>query len=147
MQGFAAMVQEQLGLSEAELASLQGVMQSFREDRQLLGRAKADLRLNLRGAESGGGTQEGARALLEEMVRLQEWELDLYRQEQAELLTVLNPVQLVQFYRIRGELGMRIQRLRGGGGPGGPGGPGGTTGGAGGMDGFVGWEDFLPGVR
>ena len=60
------------------------------------------------------------------MIRVQEAEFDLYRREQAELLTVLTPNQLVRFYKIRDDWGQRIQDLRR---PRGPGGPGGRVGG------------------
>lgn len=129
MQGFGRMVQERLDLTQDEMEALQGVMQSFREDRQALGRSQAALRLHLRGAAlQEGGEDQDALELLEEMVRLQEAELELYRREQAELLTVLTPVQLVRFYQLRDEFGRRVQQLRGGGPPGGPGGVGGTLG-------------------
>jgi hypothetical protein len=141
MERLGAVVQEELGLDDGQLASLQEVMQSFRVDRQALSRAQGGLRRSLRDPSLDESSQDQAREFLAEMVRLQEEELDLYRREQGELLTVLNPLQLVQFYRIRDDLGMRIQRLRGGGGPGG------TPGRSGGMGESVDWGGFLPRVR
>jgi hypothetical protein len=122
------MLQERLELTQDQMDALQGVMQSFREDRQALGRSQAALRLHLRGAALEGGEDEEAMELLEEMVGLQEAELELYRREQAELLTVLTPLQLVRFYQLRDEFGRRVQQLRGGGPPGGHGGGEGTMG-------------------
>jgi hypothetical protein len=60
-----------------------------------------------------------ASALLQEMVDLQQQELDLYKREQAELLTVMTPTELVRFYRLRDNLGQRLQQLRQGRGRGG----------------------------
>ena len=146
--GFGGMVRSQLDLEEEELASLQAVMQSFREDRQALNQDQASLRYRLRDPALQELAEEDARAVLAEMVRVQEVELELYRREQVELLTVLNPRQLVQFYRIREDWGQRIQQLRRGGGPGGgpggPGGPGGTVGRPGGTGGSMDWGEILP---
>jgi hypothetical protein len=146
-QGFGRMVQERLNLDPEQLEDLQSVMQSFREDRRSLNQEQNSLGRSLRMAafeEMEGGE---ARTILNEMVRLQEVELELYRREQNELLTVLNPVQLVQFYRIREDMGARIQDLRRGraGGRGGP--PGGTREPGGGMGGSVDRGGYLPGVR
>lgn len=138
-QGFGRAIQNQLGLDAETLRSIQGVMQSFQEDRRSLNQAQASLRYRLRDPGLPNLSEEDARSLLQEMVVLQERELDLYRREQAELLKFLSPLQLLRFYRAREELGQRVQQLRqgrGGGGPGGglmPGmgaGPGGGIGGA-----------------
>lgn len=122
MQGFARLVQEQLGLSQDELASLQETMQSFREDRRALAMDQQALRYELRNPTLEEISEDEARRLLAEMVRIQQQELTLYEREQTELLTVLSPRQLVRFYHIRDEWGRRIQQLRQGRGPGGPGG-------------------------
>ena len=146
-QGFGRMVQSQMGLTQDELMNLQEVMQSFREDRQALNQDQASLRYGLRDPALPEMAHEDAMAILDEMVRLQEVELELYRREMVELLKVLSPVQVVQFYRIRDEWGQRIQRLRQGGRPGGPGGPGGTVGRPGGTGGSMDWEDAFPLIR
>jgi Spy/CpxP family protein refolding chaperone len=137
-QGFQRTVQTQLNLGDEELQSLRAIMQSFQEDRSRLNRAQASLRYRLRDPALQDISEEDARALLAEMVQLQEEELDLYRREQAQLLTVLTPLQLVKFYRLRDTLGQRVQELRlgrgrGGGGLGPPGGVG--PGGSGGIPG------------
>jgi len=121
-QGFARIVQDRLGLSQEEMVSLQGVMQSFREDRQAVNRAQGSLRYRLQDPSLPEISDEDALGILAEMIRVQEAELDLYRREQQELLSVLTPGQLVLFYRLREEWGRRIQELRGPGGPRGPGG-------------------------
>lgn len=122
-QGFAGLVQAQLDLSPEQLSSLQGVMQSFREDRQTVNQAQAALRYRLDDPGLPDLTDDAAKELLAEMIRVQEAEVDLYRREQAQLLTVLSPNQLVRFYRLREEWGRRIQEMRqpGGRGPGGGG--------------------------
>jgi uncharacterized membrane protein YgcG len=71
--------------------------------------------------------EDEAKALIQEMVDLQQCELDLYKKEQEELLLVLPPVQLIRFYRLRDDMGQRVQQLRQGRGRGG------SRGGAGGL--------------
>ena len=120
-QGLARIVSEELGLAPEEMASVQAVMQGFREERQAVNRAQASLRYRLRDPALPDLTDDAAKEILAEMIRAQEAELDLYRREQAQLLTVLSPGQLVRFYGIREAWGRRIQEPRqpGGRGPGG----------------------------
>jgi hypothetical protein len=133
--GFARIVQNRLGLTAEEMAEVQSVMQSFRSDRQEINRAQASLRYRLRDPGLEQASDQASRDLLAEMIRVQEAELDLYRREQQELLTVLTPNQVVRFYGLREEWGRRIQELRQPGGSRGPGagrGPGGGAPGTGG---------------
>lgn len=121
-QGLARLVTEELGLTPDQMASVQTIMQAFREDRREINRSKASLRYRLQDPALAELADEAAEEILAEMIRVQEGELDLYRREQTQLLTVLSPNQLVRFYRIRERWGQRIQELRqpGGRGPGGP---------------------------
>lgn len=125
--GFGRMVQARLGLSAEKVAALQAVMTTFQQDRMELNQARATVRFRLREQALQSMPEAEARALLQEMVRLQEREVDLYRREQERLLGVLTPVQLVRFYGLREDLGQQVQEIRQGRGPGrGPGGgPGG----------------------
>ncbi len=135
---FGQMIRNQLGLSEEQMRGLQVVMQSFQEERQSLSQVQASLRYRLRDPGLPEFSDVEARGVLQEMIRLQEEELALYKREQERLLTVLNPKQLLLFYRYREDLGRRIQELRQGRGGGmGPGG------GVGGLD--SGLLPFLPG--
>ena len=133
--GFGQMVRSRLGLDPDELAALQRVMMSFQEDRLKLNQARGVLRFRLREQALQSMPEEEARTLLQEMIRLQEEELGLYRREQQQLLQVLTPLQLVRFYGLRENLGQQVQEVRQGRGPGrgpGGGGPGGISGGPGG---------------
>ncbi len=122
-QGFGRALQNQLGLDQTQLQGVQGVMQSFQEERQALNRAQASLRYRLRDPALTDMAEEEAMSLVREMVELQERELDLYKREQAELLKLMSPLQLLRLYRLRDDLGQRVQELRqgrgGGGGVGG----------------------------
>jgi len=135
-QGFQQSIQAQLGLEPGQMRSIQEVLRSFDEERSELSRAQASVRLRLRDSSLRDIGEPEARNLLQEMVDLQERELDLYRNEQARLLELMNPVQLVRFYQLRDQLGQRVQQLRQGrgqgGGPGGMRAPGGAAGTGGG---------------
>jgi hypothetical protein len=87
-------------------------LQSFQQNRSELNRAQASLRHRLRDPALTDLSTEDAKALLQEMVDLQEQELALYRREQTELLEVMTPLQVIQFYRLREDLGRRMNQLR-----------------------------------
>ena len=133
--GFQRTIQNQLGLDQDRIEKVRGIMQSFQGERQALNQAQASLRYRLRDPALPDMDEADARALLQEMVDLQQRELDLYKREQTELLTVLAPAQLIRFYRLREDLGQRVQQLRQGrgqgGGQGGVGGQSGLPGGRG----------------
>lgn len=118
-QGFGRNIQNQLGLDQTTMQGVQGVMQSFQQERQELNRAQASLRYRLRDPALPDMEEDEARALVQEMVTLQERELDLYKKEQVELLKLLSPLQLLRFYGLREEMGQRMQQLRQGRGQGG----------------------------
>jgi Spy/CpxP family protein refolding chaperone len=117
--GFQRSIQNQLQLDQGVLQSLQGITQSFQEQRSTLARAQASLRYRLRDPALRDMGEAEARALLQEMVDLQQQEVDLYKREQVELLNVLTPAQLVRFYRLRDNMGQQVQQLRQGRGQGG----------------------------
>jgi len=128
--GFQRSVQAQLRLDPEQLQSVQAIMQSFQEERRALNRAQASARYRLRDPALPDMGEDEAMALIQELVDLQQRELELYKAEQGELLKVMSPVQLLGFYRMRDDLGQRVQELRQGRGPGG--GQGGGQGGPGG---------------
>lgn len=116
--GFYRQVQTQLQLESDQVQKLQDVTRSFQEERRTLNRSMASLRYKLRDPGLVDMPEEDARTLLQEMVTLQEQELGLYKREQAELLEVITPVQLIRLYRLRDDLGQRVQQLRQGRGQG-----------------------------
>jgi hypothetical protein len=123
---FQEMVKTQLGLTDEKLQAVEGVMQSFQNERMTLGRNQASLRHRLQDPVLLDISEEDAQEILREMVSLQEREIELYRREQEQLLTHLSASQLVRFYALREQMGRRMQQLRQGrGGPGGPPGVGG----------------------
>ncbi len=117
--GFYRQLQSQLQLEPVQVEKLQGVTRSFQEERRTLNRSQASLRYKLRDPGLVDMPEEDARTLLQEMVDLQEQELALYKREQAELLEFVTPTQLIRLYRLRDDLGQRVQQLRQGRGQGG----------------------------
>jgi len=111
-------VQQQLGLDQGGMDQLQGLLRSFQEERSALARSQASLRYRLRDPGLPDLSEEEAATLIQEMVTLQEQELQLYKREQAELLSILSPLQLLRLYRLRDDLGRRVQQLRQGRGGG-----------------------------
>lgn len=109
---FGESVRVRLRLDPPKFKAVQEAMQTFQAERQEMNRARASLRHRLRDPALAERPEAEARALLSEMVRLQERELDLYKREQARLLEVLSPSQLVLFYRLREDFAQRIQELR-----------------------------------
>jgi len=130
--GFYLQIQTQLKLDATQVEKLQGVMRSFQEERMTLSRAQASLRYKLRDPGLVDMPEAEATGLLQEMVSLQEQELSLYKREQAQFLEFVSPVQLIRIYRLRDNLGQRVQQLRQGRGQGG--GRGNGSGGVGFLD-------------
>ena len=131
---FDALVQQRLGLTDEQSLRLREVLAGFHERRrQFVGdrqRARQEL---LRLGDMGDLTEDRAIRALEEMIRLGEEEMRLFRAEQEALVEVLTARQILQFVVMREQLHERIQNIRrsrsprrsppGGGGPGGGFGP------------------------
>lgn len=127
---FGQMVQQRLGLTDDQATRLGETVQSFQEDRMRLVREEEAVRKRVEALLlEGGEDQAQARELLGRMNELHAREAQLSESEQAKLLEVLTPVQVLQFQALREEMGQRIRRLRGGGPPGSGGGPPGPGGG------------------
>ncbi|MEJ2541134.1 MAG: hypothetical protein P8188_14390, partial [Gemmatimonadota bacterium] len=105
---FEAMVQKELGLDEATARTLSDRARAFQPER----RALAQRRRQLQRRMSGTGallSEEEAREVLDDMTELARQEAELLAREQADLLEVLSPGQLVRLYGLREQLGHRIR--------------------------------------
>lgn len=130
---FGQIVSRQLGLEREQQQELSRVLRSAEQERRDLFAREQALRVRLRSQGSLLPTaepvplmsDEQARAVLEEMRAIREEEARLRASEEARLLEVLTPAQLVRFYALREQLNQRIRRLQQGpmrgGGPGAPG--------------------------
>ena len=122
---FEALLQRELELDEATSEALRERSASFMPRRRELALGRRQLQREM--AEGAELSEERARELLDEMGRLARAEAQLLADEQASLLEILTPAQVVRLYGLRERLGRRIREL-GGRGPGPGGGPGGAPG-------------------
>lgn len=121
---FGEMVKQRLGLTDEQAERLGQTVESFQQDRMRLFREEQAVRKRVEALMLEGGDDAAeARELLDRLQALHEEETRLSAGEQAKLLEILTPMQVLRFQALREEMGQRIRRLRGGG-PGGPGGPG-----------------------
>jgi hypothetical protein len=119
-QAFAQRVRNELGLNAQQATQLGEATLGFQNERQNLIRRENELRRRYR-MEAGGGGRAAAAAMpdaqaieiLNELKALRAAELDLYTREQARLLQVLTPGQVVRYYLLREQLADRINGLRG----------------------------------
>jgi Spy/CpxP family protein refolding chaperone len=114
------MMQERLGLDEDQAAILATVVQDFEgRRRELFGLEQATRRRVEALLLEDSDDEAEAQQLLDQMAELRLREAELFAAEQAALLDVLTPVQVLQLQELREDLGRRIRALRGGrGGPG-----------------------------
>jgi len=109
---FVQRVQRQLQLDDAEVGELREVLAWSEGQRRALSTENQDLERRSQAVRFEGSDDE-ARAILDGRLRIQERQLELYREEQQRLLEVLSPARVVRFYRLRAELNRRILQLRG----------------------------------
>jgi len=126
-QRFNQAMQERLGLNEDQMRELGQVMREFGEQRRELSQRqqRARMRVRMLGREEMGGaelTEESAREALDELLAIAEEEVRLFRDEQAAMLEMLTPIQMLQFQQLREQMAERLRSMRGG--PPGGGGPG-----------------------
>jgi len=112
------MIQERLGLDDAQSEALSDVVRGFDGRRRELGRAEMAARRRVEALLLEGGQDDAeAQELLTRMIELRAEEAQLFALEQEALLEVLSPVQVLQLQSLREDLGRRIRSLRGREGP------------------------------
>jgi hypothetical protein len=129
---FGETVRQRLALAPESWRELEGILRTFREDREALTLREAQLRRRVvsQGVLAGRGqapplSDAEAREILAAMAEIRREESGLALAEQERLLEVLTPSQLVVLYALRDALNERARRLRQGGpGPGRVGGAG-----------------------
>jgi len=109
------MVQEQLGLTDAQLSQLETLSQRFDARRRDLAEREFETRRRVEQIANGAdASQDEARALLTRVSDLRLEEARLFGEEQAAFLEVLTPKQAIGLQELREDLGRRIRTLRGG---------------------------------
>ncbi|MEQ1857888.1 MAG: Spy/CpxP family protein refolding chaperone, partial [Longimicrobiales bacterium] len=110
----ARVMRERLGLTEEQATRLSVVTEDFEgQRRELFALEQATRRRVEALLLEGGNDQEEARELISRMGDLREQEASLFREEQAALLGVLTPVQVLRLQELRQDLGRRIRALGG----------------------------------
>jgi len=108
------LMQQRLGLDQAQAAELAEVVQGFDARRRELFTLEQATRRRVEALilEDADDQQEG-RELLGRMADLRRQEAQLFAEEQEALLGVLTPVQVLRLQELRQDLGRRIRALRG----------------------------------
>jgi len=106
------MMQQRLGLDEAQAASLSEVVQGFEARRRELFTQEQAIRRRVQAVLlEGGADQAEARTLVVRMSDLRRQEAALFAEEQEALLGILTPRQVLQLHELRQDLGQRIRAL------------------------------------
>jgi len=106
------MMQERLGLDDAEAAKLSEVVRTFDGRREALRRSEEETRRRVAEITTSGGDEAEARQLLERQAELRLQEAQLFADEQDALLGVLTPAQVLELQDLRQDVGRRIRALR-----------------------------------
>lgn len=109
----ARVMKERFGLTDEQAVRLGEIDQDFGLRRRELARSEQAARRRVEALliEESGDEVE-AQELLERMVQLRLQEVDIFREEQAALLEVLTPTQILEMQSLREQLGQRIRALR-----------------------------------
>ena len=115
---FVEIAAERLGLGAAERTRLGQVLDRTMEKRQALAEEGRELRLRAARALADSAGAPAPQAILQELTRLRERELQLWRDEQRELSTFLTPRQRLELMAMRARFDERVMQLRSGPGGG-----------------------------
>jgi len=108
------MLKERLAIGDAELTRLNDVLRPYDQRRRELGREERSIQRETNDfIVQGGADEDAAQALLSRLAELRVRESALFQEEQAALLGVLTPLQVLQFHSFREQMGERIRQLRG----------------------------------
>lgn len=107
-------VQQQLGLTEAETQRLQGVNQRYEGQRRDLMRQEREARMSLRREVLRGDSADQKRtdALLGTLLEVQRKRLELVEGEQRELARFLTPVQRAKYLALQDQMRRRVEEMR-----------------------------------
>ena len=112
----ARMIQERLGLDDAGAEELGDLVRSFEVRRRELAREEMATRRRVEALVDEDSVDPGdageARKLVDRLVELRARESALFAEEQAALLDMLTPRQVLQLHELRSEIGRRIRALR-----------------------------------
>ena len=114
----AKLVQQRLGLNDAQLAKLEQSNARFAPQLRQLATQERDIRFQLRQEMMAGNSanQQHVSDLLDAAIRMQRQRLGIVEAEQKELAGFLTPVQRARYIALQAQFGKRAQELSGQGG-------------------------------
>ena len=114
----AKLVQQRLGLNDAQLAKLEQSNLKFAPQLRQLAAQERDIRYQLRQEMMAGNSanQQHVSDLLDAAIRMQRQRLGIVESEQKELAGFLTPVQRARYIALQAQFGKRAQELSGQGG-------------------------------
>ncbi len=116
IQNFERRLVSELKLDSGQLEEVQAVALSMRDERVKLYQRRRALEEQTKRFRDGGGSEGGARRILSEVRAIRAEEARIEAEEEALLLEILTPAQVVQFRILRDELNERIRAMHRGGG-------------------------------
>ena len=114
----AKLVQQRLGLNDAQLAKLEQSNARYAPQLRQLAAQERDIRFQLRQEMMAGNSanQQHVSDMLDGAIRLQRQRLGIVEAEQKELAGFLTPVQRARYMALQAQFGKRAQELSGQGG-------------------------------
>jgi hypothetical protein len=114
----AKLVQQRLGLNDAQLAKLEQSNARFAPQLRQLATQEREIRFQLRQEMMAGNSanQQHVSDLLDAAIRMQRQRLGIVEAEQKELAAFLTPVQRARYIALQAQFGKRAQELSGQGG-------------------------------
>ncbi len=111
---FQNRIVRELRLDEEQREVLREVLSAFARSRAELLPRRRELEREIREhLEGGGGSEDVAMNLIEEMRALRQRQADLLLEEEDRLLEALSPSQVLRLQSLRDQFGDQIRRLRG----------------------------------
>lgn len=108
---FEEKLSRELGLDAETRADVYEVLESMRSERRDLFQRKRALHARRKQFHEGGGSQREARRILAEAREIRSMEARIESEEEARLLEVMSPRQVLQFQVLREEFNERIRRM------------------------------------
>jgi hypothetical protein len=118
---FERRLTRELKLSDEQLDAIREITVSMRSERREVYQRRRALDERMREFAREGGSDREARRILSESRAIRAAEARIEAEEEARLLEILSPAQVLQFHAMRDELNERIRRLHRRGGDDGPG--------------------------
>lgn len=108
---FEEQLSRELGLDAETRAEVYEVLQSMRSERRALLQRKRALHARRKQFHQEGGSQREARRILAEAREIRSMEARIESEEEARLLEIMSPRQVLQFQVLREELNERIRQM------------------------------------